>query len=233
MAGNLAPGNSIGTLTVNGNYAQNVGSTYTVEVNAAGQSDKLNVTGGAAIAGGTVAVQAQSGSYARNTSYTILTANAGVIGIYSSVTSNFAFLTPSLSYDANNVYLNLLLNQSAFADGAQTPNQFAVGTVLDQTWASATGNFATVLSALSVLTNAARPAGAEPNQRPALCRLRHGERAGQHAVHERRRPAARGLPRRRHRRRPAPGAGRGLRRRRLPGGTRPVGHLGERSRRLR
>ena len=157
MAGNLAPGNSIGTLTVNGNFAQNVGSTYTVEVNAAGQSDKLNVTGGAAIAGGTVAVQAQSGSYARNTSYTILTANAGVIGAYSSVTSNFAFLTPSLSYDANNVYLNLFLNQSAFANGAQTPNQFAVGTVLDQTWASATGNFATVLSALSVLTNQQGP----------------------------------------------------------------------------
>jgi outer membrane autotransporter protein len=134
-----------------------VGSTYTVEVNAAGQSDKLNVTGGAAIAGGTVAVQAQSGRYARNTSYTILTANAGVIGTYSGVTSNFAFLTPSLSYDANNVYLSLFLNQSAFATGAQTLNQFAVGTVLDQTWASATGNFATVLSALSALTNQQGP----------------------------------------------------------------------------
>ncbi|HZB54378.1 MAG TPA: autotransporter outer membrane beta-barrel domain-containing protein, partial [Reyranella sp.] len=157
MIGNLAPGNSIGTLTVNGNYAQSVGSTYTVEVNAAGQSDKLNVTGGAAIAGGTVAVQAQSGRYARNTSYTILTANAGVIGTYSGVTSNFAFLTPSLSYDANNVYLSLFLNQSAFATGAQTLNQFAVGTVLDQTWASATGNFATVLSALSALTNQQGP----------------------------------------------------------------------------
>jgi outer membrane autotransporter protein len=157
VAGTLAPGNSIGTLNISGNYAQAAGSTYQVEVNAAGQSDKLNVSGGAAIAGGTVAVQAQSGSYARNTTYTILTANGGVSGTYANVTSNFAFLTPSLSYDANNVYLNLFMNQSAFAAGAQTPNQYAVGTVLDQNWVSATGDFATVLNALSVLSTQQGP----------------------------------------------------------------------------
>ena len=66
-------------------------------------------------------MQAQSGSYARNTTYTILTANGGLSGSYTNVTSNFAFLTPSLAYDANNVYLSLFLNQSAFAAGAQTP----------------------------------------------------------------------------------------------------------------
>ena len=49
----LAPGNSIGTLTVNGNFAQN-GGTYQVEVNAAGQSDRVNVSGIATINGGTV-----------------------------------------------------------------------------------------------------------------------------------------------------------------------------------
>ena len=41
----LAPGNSIGTLTVAGNFAQAAGSTYQVEVNAAGQSDRINVVG--------------------------------------------------------------------------------------------------------------------------------------------------------------------------------------------
>jgi outer membrane autotransporter protein len=155
--GTLAPGNSIGTLTVNGNYVQSAGSTYAVEVNAAGQSDKLIVAGTATIAGGTVAVQAQSGSYARNTTYTILTANGGLSGAYSSVTSNFAFLTPSLSYDANNVYLSLLMNQSAFAAGARTANQYAVGTVIDQNWTSASGDFATVLNALSVLNTQQGP----------------------------------------------------------------------------
>jgi autotransporter-associated beta strand protein len=149
--GTLAPGNSIGLLTVQGSFTQAAGSAYQVEVNSSGQSDKLIVNGPAAINGGTVAVQAQSGTYARNTTYTILTATGGVRGAYANVTSNFAFLTPSLSYDANDVYLNLFLNQSAFAAGAQTANQQAVGRAIDQAYAGASGDFATVINALSVL----------------------------------------------------------------------------------
>ena len=151
ILGTLAPGNSIGLLTVNGGFTQAAGSTYAVEVNGAGQGDRLVVNGTATINGGTVAVQAQSGTYARNTSYTILTASGGVSGAYSGVTSNFAFLTPSLSYDANDVYLNLFLNQSAFAAGAQTANQQAVGSALDRAYAGASGDFATVINALSML----------------------------------------------------------------------------------
>jgi uncharacterized protein with beta-barrel porin domain len=101
-----------------------------------------------------VQVLAQNGTYARQTRYTILTASSGVSGTFSGVTSNFAFLTPSLSYDANDVFLSLF--QSAFAAGAQTPNQYAVGTTLDR--ASATGDFSTVLDALSVLSNTQGPA---------------------------------------------------------------------------
>ena len=146
--GVIAPGNSIGTLTVAGNYTHNAGGTYQVEVNAQGQSDKIVATGTATINGGTVQVLAQPGSYARNTTYTILTASGGQTGTFSTVTSNFAFLTPTLSYDANNVFLNLLASQNAFAAGAQTANQFAVGTVLDLASPNATGDFATVLNAL-------------------------------------------------------------------------------------
>ena len=148
----LSPGNSIGTFTINGNFAQ-TGGTYVVEVNNSGQSDKINVSGTATINGGAVSVVAQSGNYARNTTYTIVTANGGLSGAYSSVTSNFAFLTPSLTYDANNVYLNLFLSQSAFAAGAQSANQYAVGTVLDQSNSSASGDFNTVLNALAVLSS--------------------------------------------------------------------------------
>jgi YVTN family beta-propeller protein/autotransporter-associated beta strand protein len=155
--GTVAPGNSIGTLTVNGNLVQN-GGIYQVEVNAAGQGDRINATGTATINGGSVQVLAQSGTYARNTTYTILNASGGVSGAYSSVTSNFAFLTPSLSYDSNNVYLLLFQNSSAFAAGAQTANQYAVGTVLDQVNTSATGDLNTVLNALSVLSNTQGPA---------------------------------------------------------------------------
>ena len=110
--GTISPGNSIGTLNVTGNYTQNAGSTYQVEVGS--QSDLINITGNATINGGTVAVQAVAG--ARPTTYTIVTATGGVAGTYSGLTSNFAFVTPFLSYDAHNVFLTL---QTSFAGGAR------------------------------------------------------------------------------------------------------------------
>jgi outer membrane autotransporter protein len=156
-SGILSPGNSIGTLSINGNFTQNSGSTYQVEVNAAGQGDRVNVTGTATL-GGTVGVVAAPGAYRTTTKYTILSALGGVSGTYASVTINFAFLKPSLSYDTNDVFLTLLQTGSAFADGAQTPNQRAVGTVLDAAWPAATGDFSAVLQAISGLSAAQGPA---------------------------------------------------------------------------
>ncbi len=159
-SGTLAPGNSIGTLNVVGSYTQAAGSVYQVEVNAAGQADRINVTGApgtATINGGTVQVIAEAGSYSPRTTYTILNATGGVTGTYSTVTSNFAFLTPSLSYDANNVFLTLLLSQNAFADGARTANQRAVGGALDRVSGSASGDFSTAINALAGLSTAQGP----------------------------------------------------------------------------
>jgi autotransporter-associated beta strand protein len=163
--GTLAPGNSIGTLNVVGNFTQGAGSTYQVEANAQGQSDKINITGTATINGGTVQALAQPGTYAPSTTYTILSATGGRTGTYSSVTSNFAFLTPSLSYDANNVYLTLALLQNinnptsgGFLLSAYTPNQKAVGYALNQSFASASGDYATVIGALTALNAFAGPA---------------------------------------------------------------------------
>ncbi|KAF0104968.1 MAG: outer membrane autotransporter barrel protein, partial [Rhodospirillaceae bacterium] len=132
--GALAPGNSIGTLAVNGSYTQAAGSLHAVEANAQGQADRLNVSGApgtATIAAGTrvFVAPAATGPYAPRTSYTILNASGGVAGAYSSVASALPFLLPSLSYDANNVYLTLQVG--GFARQAQTSNQAAVGTVLD------------------------------------------------------------------------------------------------------
>ena len=154
--GTIAPGNSIGTMNVAGNLSFAPGSIYQVEANAAGQSDRIVAGGAATLNGGSVQVLAQNGTYARKTTYTILTASGGVSGTFASVTSNFSFLTPTLTYDANDVFLNLF--QSAFAAGAQTPNQYAVGTTLDRANASATGDFSAVLDALSVLSNTQGPA---------------------------------------------------------------------------
>ena len=147
-AGTIAPGNSIGTLTVNGNFVQAAGTTYQVEANAQGQADRITVGGTATLNSATVQVLAQPGNYGARTTYTILRANGGVAGTYSGVSSNFAFLTPSLSYDANDVFLTLSVVQDAFSQGGRTFNQKAVGRVLDQTFPAASGDFATVLSTL-------------------------------------------------------------------------------------
>ena len=156
--GTLAPGNSIGTLNVTGNFTQ-TGGVYQVEANAGGQSDKIVATGTATIGGGTtVQVLAASGIYQRSTTYTILSATGGLTGTYGGVTSNLAFLTPSLSYDANNAFLTLELLQNAFSFGGLTPNQRAVGRTLDTAFSAATGDFATVLTAMMGLSAAQGPA---------------------------------------------------------------------------
>ena len=102
-------------------------------------------------------VLAQPGNYGRSTTYTILNATGGVTGTYSSVTSSFAFLTPSLAYDANNVFLTLALQQNAFSFGGNTPNQKAVGVALDASFANASGDFATVLDAIAGLSTVQGP----------------------------------------------------------------------------
>jgi len=79
-----------------------------------------------------VQVLAQSGTYLRQTRYTILTASGGVTGTFTGATSNLAFLTPLLSYDPNDVFLTLVRNDITFASLAQTRNQRAVAEALDR-----------------------------------------------------------------------------------------------------
>ena len=152
--GTVYPGGSIGTLTIDGHYIQAPGSIYRVDVDAAGDSDQLQITGNATINGGTVAVETDLGAFKHATPYTILTAGGGVTGVFSGVTSNFAFLTPSLRYDAHHVFLTLTRNQVAYAAVAQTPNQLAVAQALEQTETPATGDMALVVTALDSLSAA-------------------------------------------------------------------------------
>ncbi len=146
--GMLAPGNSIGTLSVTGNLTQAAGSTYQVELNNQGQADRVNVTG-IAVLGGTVNFIADPGSYAAQQTYTILNAAGGATGSFAGATGNYAFLFPSLSYDANNAYLTIA---RSFTRGAQTPNQAAVGAALDASATTTTGSFGSAIAALTTLS---------------------------------------------------------------------------------
>ncbi|WP_411883674.1 autotransporter domain-containing protein [Polaromonas sp. YR568] len=152
--GVLAPGNSIGTLTVSGNVTFAPGSIYRVEVDAAGNADRINVTGApgtAVINGGTVDVQAGAGNYQASTQYTILNARGGVTGRFAAATSNLAFLTPSLAYDANNVFLLLRRNDLGFADAAGTPNQRSAAGAL-QAGSGSVGDMVAVTNAITGLS---------------------------------------------------------------------------------
>lgn len=115
LDGTLEPGNSIGTLTVHGNMDFNNGSTYNVEINNAGNSDLLAVIGATTInTGSSVFVDAATGSYTNGTLYTILTSTGAITGTFDNLTTNLAFLTPNLIYNANNIQLQLTGNGSSF-----------------------------------------------------------------------------------------------------------------------
>ncbi|WP_159462722.1 autotransporter outer membrane beta-barrel domain-containing protein [Nitrosovibrio sp. Nv4] len=123
VAGTIAPGNSIGTLMVNGNYVQLPGSTYEVEIAPNGASDRIIATGSADIQGGTVSVIAASGAYIPGSRYTILTANGGLTGQFDALAQGLPRINLGLAYDPNHVYLDVL----RFCDIAGTRNQCAGG----------------------------------------------------------------------------------------------------------
>ena|GEM_PF-668899 len=129
-SGGTAPGGSIGTLTVLGNYGFASGASLQQEVAANGSADLLKVGGTVTIAGNTtVLVQPTDpvASYARVTSYTIVTGQGGVSGTFASASSSAASLTPILSYGPNAVNLTLVRNDISLATLANTANQAAVG----------------------------------------------------------------------------------------------------------
>ncbi|MEJ1169275.1 autotransporter outer membrane beta-barrel domain-containing protein [Variovorax sp. CCNWLW235] len=132
--GTVAPGNSIGTLSINGNFTQFAGSTYQVEVDPASTaSDLLRVGGSASIASGAQlnVVRAGSGSFGIGTRYTVLSADGGVIGTYNLTgDTESAFVRVIDTYDANHVYL-LAQKTRSFTEPATTPNQVAVGGALE------------------------------------------------------------------------------------------------------
>ncbi|WP_290993867.1 autotransporter domain-containing protein [Hyphomicrobium sp.] len=124
--GIVAPGNSIGTLTITGNYTQSTGSTLRTEINNTPATDLLNITGTATIeSGATVNVLPATGLYTVGHRYTILTAADGRSGTYDHLVYNAPFLDLSLDYDANNVFLDVTRSSVAFQQIGQTPNQIA------------------------------------------------------------------------------------------------------------
>lgn len=115
----LAPGNAAapyGQMALTGDLNFKPGSAYRVATDASGHSSSLRVAGAASLAG-TVVQLAQNGNYAPSTSYAILSADNGVQGRFDAISSNLAFLTPSLSYGDKQVNLVVDLKEVPVAPG--------------------------------------------------------------------------------------------------------------------
>ena len=139
----ISPGNDgtpMGTLTVNGNLNFGQDTIYRVHADPTSTlSDRIHVTGVATL-DGTVAHVGPNGNYAPRTTYNILTADGGIQGRFTGVSSNYAFLTPSLSYDAKNAFMTLSRNDVPIGSVGGSENETNVGGALDQEAPPASGN---------------------------------------------------------------------------------------------
>ncbi len=124
VEGTVAPGNSPGTVNVNGNLVFAAGSTYALELASSGPSDRINVSGTANLTGGTVVVTALDPdfSYANGSRYRFISATGGLIGTFAGLRENSAFLDFALAYGANSVDVNVTVVRT-FPEVARTFNQ--------------------------------------------------------------------------------------------------------------
>lgn len=149
----LSP-SSTAPLTVAGDLTFSPGSVYNVTADpASSASSRVQVTGRANLAGSVLHV-GPDGGFKSTQKYTIMAANT-LNGTFDSVSSNFAYLTPTLNYGAKQVTLQLDRKQTgggtpatpeapgssgnpgtpgtpiAFAEAAITSNQRSVANALD------------------------------------------------------------------------------------------------------
>ena len=157
VLGTISPGNSPGTLTINGNLTMGAKSTYQAEIQGT-SSDRINVTGTASLAG-TLKLSWLSGSYTFGTSYTLVSAQGGLGGTrFSTVDSSSAFgagIAIDVTYTANDLLISL--SPKSLADLVAAPsNAHAVAGGLDR--AVAGGADVSALFAIYNLPAASIPA---------------------------------------------------------------------------
>lgn len=113
-----------GLLVVTGDASFGPGSYYNARITST-SSDTIYVGGKATIDGGLVRISAdQDGTYQRGSRYILLYAKGGLTGQFDGVISDMSKYTGILTYDANDVYLTVLLRD--FRSFARTRNQWSV-----------------------------------------------------------------------------------------------------------
>lgn len=131
VEGIIAPGNSIGTLNVDGDYVQTASGVYLAELAPGGASDLVRVTGTATL-DGTLKALPEAGIYYLGEQFQVIQADGGVQGRFATAdfTAFSPFLQFGLAYAANGINVEVTRGQ-LLATAATTANQRAVAGAAD------------------------------------------------------------------------------------------------------
>ena len=154
-SGTIKPGNSIGTLTINGDYYQESQAKLQIEIASTTSNDLLAINGSADLQGILETIWTGGYTPAIKTKFgTILTASSGVTGRFSHLLTN---ITPTVifkpQYDIP-AQVYLMVERDYTNDNLLrylTFNQKAIGSILNSVGNNATGDLDTVLSKLDAL----------------------------------------------------------------------------------
>ncbi|MEG3154478.1 autotransporter domain-containing protein [Sphingomonas sp. RB1R13] len=169
-SGTVSPGNAgIGILNVNGAFVQTGTGTLAVDLTTSGVAgtgyDQVLVTGtpGTAMLAGTLAITKPTGLYVAGTTYDVVKASGGISGGFTTVTGNtispFINLatTGIVSLTGTNQVYRLTVVRTAYSVGigaSANPNQIAVANGFQGLVTGATGDAATVVTAVDNMTAA-------------------------------------------------------------------------------
>lgn len=134
--GTIAPaGSGTGRLSVQGNLAIGSGGHLQASISpSTNRADLLSVSGQTTIASGAVLDVVQESAVTLSRQDRILTSAGGVTGRFDNVTSNYAFITPTVTNDGHNLFVTLTRNGTRFASAASDPGArtvAAIGETLD------------------------------------------------------------------------------------------------------
>jgi outer membrane autotransporter protein len=127
-SGATLAGSSNGTLTVEGNLVLDPGALFEANIRPDRQSELVHVTG-SAIVNGQVSVLRVWGDYSAGQRYTLLSAEQGLTGTFSSITQNFPFIDLTITQDRQHIYLNIMRNSSDFDDLAPDDQKEEAGAI--------------------------------------------------------------------------------------------------------
>jgi len=144
-SGTVAPGNSIGTLNVSGDVTLNSGSVLVIEVDTAGNNDKIVATGDVT-AGGTLRISPASGTYTNGQQYTIITGSS-IAGTFSTVTVLSCSGTASPTYGSTSI--TFTLSNCSFS---APKNREKISSYINDLSSGASGDLNTVITALNTLS---------------------------------------------------------------------------------